>query len=312
MQKTKKARMENSKGKAIYITLIILLLISNGVFAYLYFNKEKEIVKITEELVNTDNARSELDSILKQTESQLAVYKGHNAELDSVIQIKNAELQAQADKIKSLLRNNQISASELLKVRDEMDALRFYTRKYSQQIDSLAQANEVLAQNLEETKTNLNRAKNKIEDLTMDNIRKESQLSVASRLKAEGITVTGIQNRTSGRERETTRAKRVDQVRVQFKVGDNPTAKAGDKEVYLRILSPEGATISTSTSGGGQFEYQGEKSMYTQRQRINFKNDQSTITFHYARGNTEWEKGTYKVELYCEGFIIGTKTFVLD
>lgn len=304
--------MENSKGKAIYITLIILLLISNGVFAYLYFNKEKEIVKITEELVNTDNARSELDSILKQTESQLAVYKGQNAELDSVIQIKNAELQAQADKIKSLLRSNQISASELLKVRDEMDALRFYTRKYSQQIDSLAQANEVLAQNLEETKTNLNRAKNKIEDLTMDNIRKESQLSVASRLKAEGITVTGIQNRTSGRERETTRAKRVDQVRVQFKVGDNPTAKPGDKEVYLRILSPDGATISTSTSGGGQFEYQGEKSMYTQRQRINFKNDQSTITFHYARGNTEWEKGTYKVELYCEGFIIGTKTFVLD
>ncbi|KAB2914949.1 MAG: hypothetical protein F9K23_12550 [Bacteroidetes bacterium] len=304
--------MENSKGKAIYITLIILLLISNGVFAYLYFNKEKEVVKITEELVNTDNARSELDSILKQTESQLAVYKGQNAELDSVIQIKNAELQAQADKIKSLLRSNQISASELLKVRDEMDALRFYTRKYSQQIDSLAQANEVLAQNLEETKTNLNRAKNKIEDLTMDNIRKESQLSVASRLKAEGITVTGIQNRTSGRERETTRAKRVDQVRVQFKVGDNPTAKPGDKEVYLRILSPDGATISTSTSGGGQFEYQGEKSMYTQRQRINFKNDQSTITFHYARGNTEWEKGTYKVELYCEGFIIGTKTFVLD
>lgn len=304
--------MENSKGKAIYITLIILLLISNGVFAYLYFNKEKEIVKITEELVNTDNARSELDSILKQTESQLAVYKGQNAELDSVIQIKNAELQAQADKIKLLLRSNQISASELLKVRDEMDALRFYTRKYSQQIDSLAQANEVLAQNLEETKTNLNRAKNKIEDLTMDNIRKESQLSVASRLKAEGITVTGIQNRTSGRERETTRAKRVDQVRVQFKVGDNPTAKPGDKEVYLRILSPDGATISTSTSGGGQFEYQGEKSMYTQRQRINFKNDQSTITFHYARGNTEWEKGTYKVELYCEGFIIGTKTFVLD
>ncbi|MDL5047856.1 hypothetical protein QQ054_17715 [Oscillatoria amoena NRMC-F 0135] len=304
--------MENSKGKAIYITLIILLLISNGVFAYLYFNKEKEIVKITEELVNTDNARSELDSILKQTESQLAVYKGQNAELDSVIQIKNAELQAQADKIKSLLRSNQISASELLKVRDEMDALRFYTRKYSQQIDSLAQANEVLAQNLEETKTNLNRAKNKIEDLTMDNIRKESQLSVASRLKAEGITVTGIQNRTSGRERETTRAKRVDQVRVQFKVGDNPTAKPGDKEVYLRILSPDGATISTSTSGGGQFEYQGEKSMYTQRQRINFKNDQSTITFHYARGNNEWEKGTYKVELYCEGFIIGTKTFVLD
>ncbi len=304
--------MENSKGKAIYITLIILLLISNGVFAYLYFNKEKEIVKITEELVNTDNARSELDSILKQTESQLAVYKGQNAELDSVIQIKNVELQAQADKIKSLLRSNQISASELLKVRDEMDALRFYTRKYSQQIDSLAQANEVLAQNLEETKTNLNRAKNKIEDLTMDNIRKESQLSVASRLKAEGITVTGIQNRTSGRERETTRAKRVDQVRVQFKVGDNPTAKPGDKEVYLRILSPDGATISTSTSGGGQFEYQGEKSMYTQRQRINFKNDQSTITFHYARGNTEWEKGTYKVELYCEGFIIGTKTFVLD
>jgi DNA repair ATPase RecN len=304
--------MENSKSRAIYITIIILLLISNGVFAYLYFNKGKEVIRITEELINTDNARNELDSLLKQTEAQVAAYKGQNAELDSVIQAKNIELQAQAEKIKVLLSKNQISASELLKVRDEMDALRYYTRKYSSQIDSLAQANELLTQDLKETKTSLNKAKNKIEDLTMENIRKESQLSVASRLRAETIAITGIQNRNSGRERETMRASRVDQVKVQFKIGDNATAAAGDKEVYLRILSPDGATISTSTSGGGQFDYQGSPSMYTQRQRINFKNDQPTITFKYSRGNTEWEKGVYKVELYCEGFVIGVKTFELN
>lgn len=303
--------MENSKGRSIYIIIIILLLISNAVLGYLYFTKGKEVVRVSEELVTTDNARKELDELLKSTESQLLSYQGQNAELDSVILVKNAEIQEQAEKIKTLLRNNQVTAAQLLKVKDELDVLRYYTQKYSRQIDSLAKENEVLAQDLQQTKTRLTKANDKIEDLTLDNIKKESQLSVASRLKADNIIVAGIQNRTSGRERETNRASRVDQVKVQFVIADNPTAQGGDKEVYLRILSPEGATISTSTSGGGKFQYMGEESLYTQRQRINFKNNQPTITFYYARGTAEWEKGTYTAELYCEGFLMGSKKFEL-
>lgn len=303
--------MENSKGRAVYITLIILLLISNGVFIYLYMNKEKEVVKVTSELVNTDNARRQLDSLLKQTEGQMEMYKGRNAQLDSAMEQKNLEIQAQAERIRALLRNNQISAAELMKAQDELDVLRYYTQKYSRQIDSFAKANEILVEDLKETKTNLNQAKEKIEDLTMENIRQSSKLSVAAKLKAENLTVSGIQNRSGGRERETTRAKRVDQVKVQFKIAENVAAEKGDKEVYMRILSPEGATISSSTTGGGTFEYMGEQSLYTQRQRINFKNDQPTITFYYAR-STGWEEGSYKCEIFIDGFMVGSKTFELD
>lgn len=305
--------MENSKSKAIYITLIVLLLISNGVFAYLYLTKEKEIVSVKEELVTTDNARKELDKLLKETEDQLSVYRGKNEELDSVIQAQSTELQAQAEKIRALLKENRISASQLLKVQDELDVMRWYSQKYGRQVDSLAKANEILVADLQETKSDLNKAQSKIENLTIENIKKESQLAVASRLKTEFINVTGIQKRTSGRERETTRASRVDQLRVSFKIADNPTAEQGDKDIYLKIVSPEGATISTSASGGGSFSFMGEESLYTQRQRIKFKNEQPTVTFSYARGNNqEWEKGTYKVELYSEGFLIGSKSFELD
>lgn len=303
--------MENKNSRAIYIIIIILLLIGNGVFGYLYFTKGKEVVHVTEELVNTDNARKELDELLQSTKSELDSYVGQNAELDSLIQEKNIEIQAQADKIKALLRSNKVSAAELLKAKDELDVLRYYTQKYSRQVDSLAKENEVLVQDLQQTKTKLNKASNKIEDLTMENIKKDNQLNIASRLRTENLSVIGIQNRSSGRERETTRAKRVDQIKVQFVIGDNPTAQAGDKEVYLRVLSPEGATISTSTSGGGKFEYMGDEALYSQRQRINFKNTQPTITFYYARGTTEWEEGVYTAEIYCEGFLIGSKKFEL-
>lgn len=303
--------MENTKGRAIYIIIIILLLIGNGVLGYLYVNKEKEVVTITEELMDTDNARNELDKLLKETEGQLDVYRGQNEQLDSIIREKDSEIQAKAEEIKALLRNKQVTAAELLKVKDELDVLRYYTRKYSRQIDSVARENEILVENLQKTKKTLNKANEKIEDLTMENIKKENQLSIASRLKADNIFVTGIQSRSSGRERETTRARRVDMLKVQFVVADNPTAEPGDKNIYMRLLSPEGATISTETSGGGKFDYMGDQALYTQRQKINFKNDQPTITFYYARGNTEWEKGEYKIELYCEGFSIGSKKFEL-
>jgi len=262
--------MENSKGRAIYIIIIILLLIGNGVWGYLYFNKDKEIVKVKKELVNTDNVRQQLEDLLNDTEDELDLYKGKSDQLDSVIQEKNAEIQAKADKIKALLRNKQISASELLKVRDELDVLRYYTQKYSRQVDSVARENEILVVNLQKTKKTLNKAKEKIEDLTMEGIKKDNKLNIASRLRADNLIVVGIQNRSSGRQRETTRAKRVDQIKVQFVVEDNPTAKTGDKNIYMRLLSPEGVTISTETSGGGKFEYMGGEALYTQRQKIKF------------------------------------------
>ncbi len=303
--------MENSKGRAIYIIIIILLLIGNGVWGYLYFNKDKEIVKVKKELVNTDNVRQQLEDLLNDTEDELDLYKGKSDQLDSVIQEKNAEIQAKADKIKALLRNKQISASELLKVRDELDVLRYYTQKYSRQVDSVARENEILVVNLQKTKKTLNKAKEKIEDLTMEGIKKDNKLNIASRLRADNLIVVGIQNRSSGRQRETTRAKRVDQIKVQFVVEDNPTAKTGDKNIYMRLLSPEGVTISTETSGGGKFEYMGGEALYTQRQKIKFKNEQPTVTFYYARGTTEWEKGVYKILLYSDGFLIGSKKFEL-
>jgi hypothetical protein len=303
--------MENSKGRAIYIIIIILLLIGNGVFGYLYFNKEKEVVTVEEKLLNTDNARKELEDILSQTKTELGKYVGENEELDSIINERNAEIQAKADEIKSLLRKNQISAAELLRVKDELDVLRYYNRKYTQQVDSIARENEILVENLQATKKTLNKANAKIEDLTMENIEKDNKLNIASRLKADNFTVVGIQNRSSGRLRETTRAKRVDQIKVEFVIEDNPTAQLGDRNIYMRLLNPDGATISTETSGGGKFEYMGSEALYTQRQKINFKNEQPTITFYYARGNTEWEKGEYTVLLYSDGFLIGSKKFTL-
>lgn len=303
--------MENSKGRAIYIVLIILLLIGNGVFAYLYFNKDKEVVEVKEELVNTDNARQQLKDLLADAEDELDLYKGKSEELDSVVREKNAMLQEQADKIKALLRNNQVSAKELLKVKDELDVLRYYTRKYSQQVDSFAQENKILVENLQKTKKTLSKANEKIEDLTMENIEKDNKLNIASRLRADNLYVVGIQNRSSGRQRETTRAKRVDQLKVQFVIEDNPTAEMGDRNIYMRLLNPDGATISTETSGGGKFEYMGSEALYTQRQKIKFKNEQPTVTFMYARGNTEWEKGEYTVILYSDGFQIGMKKFTL-
>ncbi len=303
--------MENSKGRAIYIIIIILLLIGNGVFGYLYFNKEKEVVTVEEKLLNTDNARKELEDILSQTKTELGKYVGENEELDSIISERNAEIQAKADEIKSLLRKNQISAAELLRVKDELDVLRYYNRKYTQQVDSIARENEILVENLQATKKTLNKANAKIEDLTMENIEKDNKLNIASRLKADNFTVVGIQNRSSGRLRETTRAKRVDQIKVEFVIEDNPTAKLGDRNIYMRLLNPDGATISTETSGGGKFEYMGSEALYTQRQKIKFKNEQPKITFFYARGNTQWEKGEYTVLLYSDGFLIGSKKFTL-
>ena len=53
------------------------------------------------------------------------------------------------------------------------------------------------------------------------------------------------------KEVETSKARRADMLRVVFDIDENRIAESGNKEIFLRITSPDGRLLSNAAYGSG-------------------------------------------------------------
>jgi hypothetical protein len=309
MEQTEK----NKKCRLIIIILSatnILTLLLLGFFLFNYFQTDKKLVVTEERLYSSDSTRMELDTLLKQTAFELDQFKGRNSELDQFLREKNDSLQEFAERIEALLRQGKLTREQLQKVQDEIDMLRYYKRKYIGQIDSLNTVIVSLNNENDNLKTDITKQKRKNEDLTMDNVRLSTKVAIGAKLNAQSLFVTGVKFRSNGKEKETIRTSQIEQIKVSFTLAENYVSEKGNKEIYLKIVGPDGATVYNQLAGSGTFIFQNEESLYSSKKTIEFNQSAQNVSIYWNSGSP-LIAGKYKADLYCEGFKIGQTEFEL-
>jgi hypothetical protein len=85
----------------------------------------------------------------------------------------------------------------------------------------------------------------------------------------------------------------------------------GAKDVYFRALDPDGAPVADATAqGGALLTSDGKELPYCLRQTFIFDNQHPRITF--INGSAKgYQSGTYRFELWCEGYKIGETSAVV-
>lgn len=303
-------QQRSKSGRIYYIIIIIILLALNGLFIYNYFNTDKKLVATEEQLFATDSVKTELEKILGETENELDLYKGKNSQLDAFLKEKNDSLQEYAERIETLIRQGRLNKQQLAKVMDEIDQLRYYKRKYLNQIDSLSTQINMLNQENMSLRSNVDKEKRKNEDLTMENVKLNNKVAIGAKLNASGIFITGVKNRSNGKERETIRVSQLEKLKISFNIGENYVADAGQKEVYIKVIGPDGATLYNEAAGSGTFVFQGTESLYSVKKTVEYDQKSQDAVVYWTRGS-EFAKGNYKIEIYADGFMIGSGSFEL-
>lgn len=308
--------MEDNKQKSNRIAILIpwalvgILTVLNGFFIYNYFKTDKKLADTEEVLYSTTEAKNSLDSLLNITNAELASYKGQNASLDSLVSQKDNDLKMYAEKIKRLLAQDRVSKADLERALDEIDELRYYKKKYLSQIDSLSGQIVNLNNENNRLKGNIDNQKRNNENLSLENAGLKTKVAIGAKLSANSIVVTGVKIRNNGKEKETMKAKQVEQLKFTFKIGENYVAERGSKDIYLKISSIDGTTLYNQATGTATFKFQGEESLYTQKKTIDFTQEAQDVTVYWAKGS-EFASGKYKAELFAEGFKIGSVDFEL-
>ncbi len=312
-------QLEEKKNNSAMKAGLILAVALAAIFGFLYFNARQEIdsktVDIsskTKELLMTN---SKLDSISSQLDAKIAevtALGGQVADLEALrdqlekdkknlINSKNVSIRDFENKIKGYEAALSAKDAEIAKLRAENAQL-------TTEVKTLGSENTTLKSDVATLKTDKKALSDSVYSTTVRNRELSEKVTLAAALKAVNISVNAINSRGKEREGGEYKAKRVDKVKVSFKLAENPLTKQENKVIYMRILDPQGNCISDMATGSGAFSFGGKEMIYTTKQNVMYDNSGQNIDFVYSRG-ASYSKGRYAIELYSEGFSIGRGSF---
>jgi prefoldin subunit 5 len=298
----------------LWAALAVLLLLNLVLVYFIYHEKQENNLKDdiitakTEEVLFT---KTKLDSISAQLDIRIAEIQQLGGSVDSLVALK-----AQLEKDKQELKNvNKFATADYNK------KIRSYEAVLNQKDSEIAQLRQELGlvtsknEQLNEQLSGLESERSKLSDSVSNysavNRELAEKVNIASALRAENLTVNAVSAKGKEREGGKYKAKRIDRLRVNFKLAENAVAKQNEKEIYLRILDPDGAVLSDMATGSGSFIVNGREVIYSSKQTINFDNSGQNVDIFYGRGGITMKEGKYVIEVYSEGFKIGQGDFTV-
>ena len=309
-----------SSNPMMKVALVALLALA-AVFGYLWMSeknvnidKETEIQAKAEEIAA---AKIKIDSISRQLDMKIQEITALGGQVEE-LQAAKAEL----ERDKTSLRKNAVSAKDLqgklgnydalLAAKDkEIERLRGENKQLASQNQNLNSQNQNLSTENTGLKSDVDVKTKTIDEVSGKNKVLSEKVAIAAALKANGLEVNAIADNGKERDGGKYRASKVTKLKIIFTLANNPLTEQENKTLYLRIIGPDGTTLSDAATGSGTMDFLGKETTYTASTTAMYTNNNQTVSILWGKGNTDWKEGNYTAELYAEGFKIGSGGFTI-
>jgi len=296
---------KNSGIKNIVIGALSVLLVGLGGYM-IYQNSENTRVMQQQEtkIAGITNEKSEIQSSFDASLARLDSMATITTGLQNQLTEKNSEIAAAKEQIRKILNNKNATAAELSRAKNLIAELNEKISGMETEIARLTEENSTL--NAEKTALTADKEKLTTDLVTTTSQKKEleQKVDVASTLNASNIVITPVNVKNNGREKVSTKAKKVDKLVVSFDVA-NRIIQNGQTDVYVVVLGPDGQPI-TSTNTSGLFTTREEGDItYTAKVPVDLETAKTkNVNFTFAPGS-DFHTGAYKIMIYQNGFLIG-------
>jgi len=294
-------KKKSGNKSAIIISLLAIIIIVQSVKIYLDY---RDKIEITEQKVNVEQ---ELGSTMQRlTEIQ--------AELDQkIVEIQKLggnveELQkAKAEVDRELKRNNQRNSKSIKELKDRVEGYEELLKLKDEEIDKLKSVNKELFTENRSLKTTQNKLSDSINSLSTKKEELATKVAIASQLKAENVAVMAVNEK--GKERESPfKNRQLQKLKVEFNIAENNVAPIEGKKIVVRVIDENGQVIFDIAKGSGTFIVNGKEEFYTASQEILFDNTKQKLTYYYEKGS-DYASGNYTIEIYTDGYKMGSAQF---
>ncbi|GHT34031.1 hypothetical protein FACS189434_09490 [Bacteroidia bacterium] len=284
----------------IAVAVLVLILIPLTV-SFVKYQIEKREIK---EVIDYEKQQLEMEYDDWTYRSEQAQTTIGNDSLLMLLDNERNKIHLLLEEMRTLESTNLRKMNEL---RKELADVRKVARQYLVQIDSLSRENRSLKTENTEIKRRNREMENNLQQLSQDKRALSSKVTQASILETANIKVDGMN--IVGRK--TTVLTRIENFQCCFRILKNKTAAVGIKDIYLRFSAPDGTLFETTDNSGiTTFVFENKKIPFTSRKTIEYDGDNADICIFW-KARPQMTEGTYRLEIFADGFLIGEKEVVL-
>ena len=301
---------KDTRSKRLLFAMIFALLLLNAGLIYRLINKSSELEQKQIELVDTKAEKAELEELAAELELKLEEKIGQNAQLDSIIMVRNRAIQTQVSKVRRMLASDKVTKNELAAAKAELDGLRGEVARLTAEIEELAKENQYLKDEAYAMEKQIEVQKEKVAEMAVVNTELTKQVAVGSRIFLKNLDVKPLRDAIFGDYKTTDKLSKLDKIEISYKLANNDLADKGERMLYFQVVKPSKSVLTNSKAGSGQAQFDGGEKQYTLKKAINFQNKNETGSFSIPK--TEgMSAGKYTVNVYSENHKMGSAEFTL-
>lgn len=286
--------VKSIRGYRIVIIILSVILVALSV---LYFSIHRQQMR-DNELLQADR-----DSIQNDLGRLMTDYDNLQVTNDTI----TANLTIERDRADSLMtrlkKERSWNLAKIKQYEKEVGTLRTIMKGYIHQIDSLNTLNKQLISENVTFRKEISSARLRADMAEEKAAELDNKVKVGSVIRARDIRLAAL----NARSKPVSRVKNAERLRVDFVLSANELAEPGDKTIYVRITSPDGYVLTTEAMP--TFEFEGERLSYSAMREVDYQNQDLEVGIYF--NSTGFSAGTYLVELYCEGRLIGQSQIVM-
>ena len=287
--------------KALIAAIAVVILAMAGLMIYLLLsnrNLEQEKMEMLE-LAELDKQEMENDYerlTLQYTEMMNSINN------DSIIAQLTQEQMRTQQLLEELKNVKAADAREITRLKKELATVRKGLRSYIRQVDSLNQVNQSLMAENDRVKDQLAQSNQANEGLRMEKQNLTEKVAIAAQLDATGINMSLLNKR----QKTAKKIKDCKTIQVGFNIARNVTAQTGNRTIYVRIQTPAGQALTA-----GSFPYENRQLEYSMKKVVEYTGEEMHVQT-YWQVSEFLEAGQYRVSIFADGNMIGTKTFTFE
>jgi hypothetical protein len=287
----------SSKGSKAAIIILALFLLGTLFYSFQMHldNKETEAI-----------LQSEKNEVLRDLENMSSLYNEANAD-NEVANKKLIEAQARLDALMEELKASKSSVSTLLKYKKKYFQLESEMEVLLEENATLKFQNALLETSLDSTQVQLSSQLASNATLSEQNIRLSESVDAAKKLSVERLNAYGVIQRKSGKLVPTTRASRVDNLRICYSVPSNVLTESGTKKYFVQLIDPSLNVIGSNTP----IQFEDDILKYSYVSAFTYDNQLLDVCDFVSAEEGDYKKGAYTVNVFDQNRLVSSSTFTL-
>lgn len=293
---------DNNKSSNSKILIIALTVLLFALIGYTFYNNNdhKEAIKFLQD------EKEQIIGNLTAMEEKYDVAIAENTSLSDSLTMEKEKIALLKDSVQNL---KKVNSDVLRRYRNQLAGLEKTNERLLDQVDSLMFANNILTEEKDSINSQLEIQTSYNDTLVAQNMELARKVEIGGAINVENVAVTAMKMRSNGKYTETNKAQKTDAIKVEFRLIENEIAEPGDKEAYIVLKNPAGQVINAK---GTFAAIDGEEKKYTDQTVVNYSNADLDVVMLVERKGEKYEKGTYPIEVYVEGKMVGSANLELS